>query len=125
MAETMVGKERGAARWREIIQQQRQSGQSIHDFCRAGGLGESTFYAWRWRLGLSGEASGPSAGPPPAPPAAFVPVSVVSARSAGRLEILLPGGLRVRVTPPVDGPALAAVLAAVTTRSCGSEGQSC
>jgi hypothetical protein len=125
MAE-MVRGERGEGRWRGIIQEQQQSGQNIHDFCRARELGESTFYAWRRRLALCGETAGQSPPPPPANPAAFIPVSVVSTTSSmGRMDILLPGGFRIRVTPPVDGRALAEVLAILTKRVDGSEGQRC
>ena len=65
-------------------------------------------------LALDEEGSGPFPPPPPANPAAFVPVSVVSARSVGRMDILLPNGFRIRVSPRVDGQALAEVLAVLT-----------
>ena len=125
MAETRLREERGEGRWRGIIQEQQQSGQNIHGFCRARGLGELTFYAWRRRLALCEEASGLSPSPPPANQASFVPVSVVSAHSVGRMDRLLPSGFRIRLTPPVDGRALAEVLAVLTKRVEGSEGQRC
>jgi hypothetical protein len=42
-----AGKERC---WRGVIRAQRQSGQSIRESCRANGLREPTFYAWRQEL---------------------------------------------------------------------------
>jgi hypothetical protein len=36
--------------WRRAVRQQRQSGQSIRAYCRAQGLTEASFYAWRREL---------------------------------------------------------------------------
>lgn len=38
------------ARWRTLLSEQQQSGQSIAAFCRARGLREGPFYEWRKRL---------------------------------------------------------------------------
>ncbi len=118
---------RGETRWRGIIREQRHSGLSIHKFCRAHRLGESTFYLWRRRLARRKEALARSRPRPSVGTAAFVPVQVVaaSAKSGGRMDILLPYGGRVRVTPPVDGPALAEVLAVLAKRTGEQEGRGC
>jgi hypothetical protein len=42
-----------AAAWRERIEKQRASGESIRSWCRANGCQEPSFYGWRSRLGLS------------------------------------------------------------------------
>ena len=42
-----------AAVWRERIEAQRASGQSIRAWCRENSHHEHTFYGWRGRLGLS------------------------------------------------------------------------
>ena len=39
--------------WRERIEAQRASGQSIRAWCRDNSFYEHTFYSWRSRLGLS------------------------------------------------------------------------
>lgn len=44
---------RGAAQWRELIEQQASSGLSIAAFCRERGLPPSNFYQWRRRLRVS------------------------------------------------------------------------
>jgi hypothetical protein len=113
MAKNISQAERGEAKWRKLIQAQRQSGQSIHAFCQTRRLGESTFYFWRRALTPRKKPLARSGPQSSANPAAFVPVRVaaVPARSMGRMDILLPGGPRVQLTPPVDGSALGAVLA--------------
>ena len=42
-----------AAAWRERIEKQTGSGQSVRAWCLANGLHEHAFYWWRSRLGLS------------------------------------------------------------------------
>jgi len=119
---------RGEAKWRGILRAQGQSGQRIHEFCRVHRLGESTFYFWRRKLALREDTSALFRRPPLADPASFVPVNVAGAVSAGprgRMEVLLPGGLRVRITPPVDGAALSEVLAILAKRSGAKEGRGC
>jgi transposase-like protein len=107
------------ARWRGIIREQARSGLSIRAFCRQVGVTESAFYFWRGELARRGQEQRrrrvprrrrPRATSPPA----FVPVNVlaeVPAQAAGRMEIELPGGWRVRVAAPVDRSVLADVLA--------------
>ena len=127
MAKQLSRARRGESRWRGILRAQGQSGQSIHAFCRAHRLGESTFYFWRRALASREETSARSRPKATARPAAFVPVRVaaVSVGSVGRMVILLPGGPRVRVTAPVDGKALAEVLAVLAKRSGEPEGREC
>lgn len=36
--------------WQQVIDAQAQSGLSIHDFCNANRLSESSFYVWRGKL---------------------------------------------------------------------------
>jgi hypothetical protein len=36
--------------WQQVIDAQAQSGLTIHDFCKANRLAESSFYLWRGRL---------------------------------------------------------------------------
>jgi hypothetical protein len=46
-------KSQAAVLWRERIQKQQSSGESIKAWCLANGLHEHSFYWWRSRLGLS------------------------------------------------------------------------
>jgi hypothetical protein len=43
--------------WREVIQRQQASGQSIEKFCVKEKLGKATFYAWKRRLRKAGKVS--------------------------------------------------------------------
>jgi transposase-like protein len=108
MAKQVCRAERGEAKWRGILRAQERSGLSVQAFCRKNKLAESTFYRWRRRPGveqsLSRRSSRTASG-------AFVAVQVADGDSSGRIEILLSDGHCVRVTPPVDGRALAEVLA--------------
>ena len=43
-------KERRQAQWRERLERQAQSGQSVAAFCRSEGIAAPTFYGWYKRL---------------------------------------------------------------------------
>jgi hypothetical protein len=93
--------------WRQHVEQQRASGQSIRSYCSANRLREPSFYAWRSLLAKrdrEGVASSP----------AFVPVAVVDAppRCSGEspIDIRTTSGCRVRVRSGCDRQLLAAVL---------------
>lgn len=88
--------------WREILGLQEQSGLSVRAFCREENLCEHTLYAWRRRL--AGKRS--------------VSFAVVRVRpellpTEPALELLLPGGERLRIVPGVDIATLRTVLAAL------------
>lgn len=104
-------------RWRGILQKQAGSGVSIRQFCRDHQLKESAFYFWRRELGRRGrEQRFDRELAAERPSAAFVAVTVTpeaSTPAAGRIEVVLPGGWRVRLAGAVDRTALADVLAAV------------
>ena len=95
--------------WQEVIERWRASGQSVAAFCRAEGVSQGTFYAWRKRLG------GPRR-------LAFVPVRIVAdARPepvAATIEIALADGRVVRVRPGFDAATLGRVLAVAEGRPC-------
>lgn len=74
------------AQWTQRLQAWERSGQTCAAFCRARGLKRATFDYWRRRLRANG---------------ALVPV-VVTGRSAAPVEIVLPNGLRVRLTLETD-----------------------
>jgi transposase len=94
-------------KWRDVIERQRTSGLSVAAFCRRDGVAASSFFAWKRRLGVV-----------PATPA-FVEATVTgtplppTTRSAGRIEVRLRGGRRVRVGRGFDHHLLAEVVAAL------------
>ena len=89
--------------WRDTIAAWQESGQSVRAFCAARRVSEATFFARRREL-IDRKPSGASASQPPAP--GFVPVKVIPDTT---IEVVLPGGLVVRV-PPVADPAIVARL---------------
>lgn len=110
MAKTM-----GADRqrfWREVIDRQRTSGQSIVGFCAKEGLTAASFHAWKQRLRQ------PRTCPDDCRRSAkrsLVPVQIVSdpAADAGRLEIQWPGGVVLRIQG-FDAQTVGAVVAALS-----------
>ena len=91
--------------WRERIRRQQASGLTVAAYCRQNRLAESSFFAWKRKLGAV----------PRAP--AFVEARVVDAapavRSACRIEVCVRGGRRLRVGRGFDRDLLLAVVAAL------------
>ena len=107
--------------WRRHVEAQAGSGQSVRNYCIGRRLREHGFYWWRREL-MRRDAAKSSAST--SVPPAFVPVTVaghVPARTAGRIEIVLPGDRRVRVTGSVDRQVLADVLAVLEEREVRQE----
>lgn len=135
--------------WRRTIDQWRRSQLTVRAFCERHGLSEPSFYYWRKQIGTADEAgpgasdrsrgqpasAGRSAGKPtsqkaaaddptPAPSGAFAEVQVVAGdRPAGSaeavVELILPGGERLRVEAGVTPEHLRRVLTAVReARGC-------
>jgi transposase len=101
-------RDRGKERfWRRAVRQWRSSGLSIRDFCRQEGLAEGNFYAWRRTIAQRD-----------AEKVAFVPVQVIpgptiptgAEDAATALELILPGGRRLRVGPGFDAGTLERLL---------------
>jgi hypothetical protein len=89
--------------WRRWLAQWQQSGLSVRAFCAAHRLPEQTFLAWR-RLIAQRQAAACS----------FVSVQVVPDEQPAAVscfEILMPGGLTLRVPPGFDRAALRQLLA--------------
>ena len=101
------------AAWRKHIRAQAGSVLSVGVYCRQHGLQASGFYWWRRELARRNAE-------PPSPRAAFVPVTVATQPAVpieeGRIEIVLPGGRRVRVIGSVDKRMLADVRAVRAVR---------
>jgi transposase-like protein len=98
--------------WQERLKRFETSGLSIDAFCRQEDVGRSTFIDWlqtlkkepRRQTAMKGETR--SAERP-----AFVPVTV----KANMIEILLPGGGRVRLSAGIDRAVLLDVIRLVST----------
>ena len=93
-------------KWRDLIKRQRASGLSVAAFCRRDGVAASSFFEWKRKLGsapatLAFVEATVSGTPPPA------------TRSAGRIEVRLRSGRRVRVGRGFDRGLLAEVVAAL------------
>jgi hypothetical protein len=98
--------------WQERLKRLEASGLSIDAFCRQEAVGRSAFMDWlqtlkkepRRQAAMEGETR--SAERP-----AFVPVTV----NANMIEILLPGGGRVRLSAGIDRAVLLDVIRVVST----------
>ena len=116
------------AHWRRVISGQQHSGKSVRQYCEAQGLAESAFYYWKQELARRDgrEPHAPAAargkgrtadqarrrGPVAAP--SLVPVTIGRALThAAAIEVLLSGGVTVRVAAGCDEATFRMVLAAL------------
>jgi transposase-like protein len=122
--------------WREVVQRQRESGLTVKGFCRKAKLSEALYYFWRRELarrdrelpsGQRRRKRGAGATPrarigrlPAASPPLFQELAIhdVASPADRGLEIILPGGCRVRVSAGVNRGLLADVLQALEARRC-------
>jgi hypothetical protein len=91
-----MAKTRSADRWRhwrEAIERQQASGQSIVGFCSKEGLSPASFHAWKRRLRRPRREAGQEVAQ------ALLPVQVVDAVpiGTGKLEVEWPDGVVLRV----------------------------
>jgi transposase-like protein len=99
--------------WRDTISAWKESGQTVTAFCAARGIGESTFFAKRRQLGHRER--------PPNPPASltmgptFAAVRVIPDPTA---EIVVPGGIVLRVPVAADADAVARLVLALRGAPC-------
>ncbi len=86
------------ALWRDRVRRQAVSGLTIAQFCAQKRLSQSSFYAWKRRLGLIDLADNRPALPAPS---AFLPVTVRVVEHAAAepppIEADLPNGIRLRI----------------------------
>jgi len=87
---------RTRADWQALIQQQGDSGQSIAAFCRSQGLTSSAFHNWKAKLNTE--------------PKNFTRVNVATAKSAGKIQCLLPSGIRLEWDEAVSQSTVVALL---------------
>jgi hypothetical protein len=96
--------------WRRLIQQWQDRGLAVADFCARHGLSQPTFYAWRRKLKQRPDPQRADSRP------LFLPVRLAPEHEpapGGPVEVVLPGGLAVRVRPGFDAPTLRRVVDAL------------
>jgi transposase-like protein len=98
--------------WRELVERQAASGQSVRAFCAQEALDENAFYSWRRTIRQRDAPAKPSKIPPP-----FVP-AVLAGPAAGEswLVIELTCGRSLRVPESIAGERLAELVAALEGR---------
>ena len=96
--------------WRRWLQEWRDSGLTVREFCEWRGLREASFYAWRRTLDQRGIEA-----------VTFVPVRVVAEEQSATdaaLVLVLPGNRLVRVAPGFDAATLQRLLAVLEDKPC-------
>ena len=110
--------------WQKRVERWGASGLTAAEFAPEIGVNARTLTYWKWKLGsvVTGERH-PQRGRGPEPEPTFVevipaPLSTVSSDGAASeaLEIVLSGGIRVRVPARFDAEALRRVVAALGAR---------
>ena len=99
--------------WRDTIAAWKESGQTITAFCAARGLGESTFFAKRRALARPERLPNAPVSPTTSP--SFAAVRVIPDPT---VEIVVPGGVILRVPVGADAAAVARLAAALRGGSC-------
>ena len=112
MPKTLRGRRKDQFR-RDTIAAWKESGQSVTTFCTARGLGESTFFAKRRELARRDQT--PIAPTSPSPSMSFAAVRVISDPT---VEIVVPGGVLLRVPVGADATAVARLVIALRSVSC-------
>jgi hypothetical protein len=98
-------------RWQQRLQRFRNSGLSASDFCAREQVSPASFYAWRRRL-REGHATAPTDAP------RLVPVRLVAAPAGAPLEVVLPSGCVLRLSPECDLAWLRQVLPLLGVVTC-------
>ena len=91
-------------RWRELLALRESSGLPVSRFCEAHQISQASFYAWRRELAKRDQEISESTSP------LFVPVQVMSGSA---VEVVMPGGVVVRVPPGADGDMAVRLVAAL------------
>src|SRR5262249_25131683 len=81
--------------WQQRLDRFRTSGLTVADFCEREGISTASFYAWRRRF----EAG---AAPAVADAPRLVPVRLVTPRASAPVDLPLPSGVVLRLSPDTD-----------------------
>jgi len=109
--------------WRRVLGEFAGSKQSVREFCQTRQLSEPSFYAWRRSLARR-DADRSKAARPGVTVPAFLPIRLAEAGSAPDevpFEIVLAGGQRIRLRPPVDRAALVEIVTALQSVRMATE----
>jgi hypothetical protein len=102
--------------WRQRLMRFERSSMSAVAFCVKEGVSTPSFYAWRQRLRQTPAQQATHPTVPPADVAHLVPVHVLPA--AAPVEVVLPGGMVLRLTPGCDLDFVRALVATLGERPC-------
>jgi transposase len=102
--------------WRQRLQRFECSGLSAVAFCTKEGVSVPSFYAWRRRLRPHTADRVAHDARPIADVARLVPIRLLSAASA--VELVLPGGAVLRLTPGCDLDFVRSLVATLGERPC-------
>jgi transposase len=102
--------------WRRCLQRFERSGLSAVAFCAKEGVSTPSFYAWRRRLRQSSAEQANHPAGPLADSPRLVPVRLLT--PAAPIELLLPGGLVLRLAPGCDLDFVRTLLATLVDRPC-------
>jgi transposase-like protein len=109
--------------WVKRVERWRDSGLTLKEFASEVGVNANTLAGWRWRLGSEGGGAEASRVPRfleiVAPPEATEPSAAATSAmqpAAEPFELILSGGLRVRVPVQFDGRALRRLVDALEAR---------
>jgi hypothetical protein len=93
--------------WRELIDRQRASGQTVVEFCTKAGVSTASLYTWKRKMNAEAATTGKKTHPgrqrkkkeSPAQMALLVPVQVVAdpRTSEAAVEVHLPGAVMLRI----------------------------
>lgn len=116
-------------RWRRLLRLFGHSDLTVRDFCARHRLALPSFYAWRSEIArrdrrrtaadtdLPGAQAGACAALATAAPA-FVEVALAAAATPTAIDVILPSGRRLRVTPGFDADLLCQLLRLLEGPAC-------
>jgi len=121
--------------WRELIDRQRASGQTVVEFCTKAGVSTASFYTWRRKLNTEATTAGRKTQPdrqrkkkePPAQMASLVPVQVLGGPSASdaAMEVHLPRAVMLRIGSGCDEHTIRVVLAVLANHDAAVNATRC
>lgn len=118
-------RKRPRSEWRQVVNDWKESGLSVSEFCRRQGLQEGRFYSWRKRFGLGVNVVATAENKQPA--IKFLPVQVkefpttVNAKGESptqRIEVFLSNGSIVRFSGELSDAKLASIMSLASGATC-------